>query len=214
MHAPLNGVSTTPILLILACCHAGSILISSPNTLAPFVVSFVDYYNELSPLPCHHPHIHAWYYYAFHSSTTSPPFRSNPTIPNDILCIWSTIEPPKHSSCWLMGYFQYPTLYSVNCCGGDNKAAALIPGAAHDRRAATERSTESTDEIGSAARRGSHSGWRPSMMNEAGSVRHRWLVFRLCLCAPKKNAVPGTHSFTSPGVHCQSRNRNGRERNI
>ena len=55
----LNGVSTTPILLILAFCHAGSILISSPNTLAPFVVSFVDYYNDLSPLPCHHPHIHA-----------------------------------------------------------------------------------------------------------------------------------------------------------
>jgi hypothetical protein len=59
MHAPLNGVSTTPILLILACCHAGSILISSPNTLEPFVVSFVDYYNDLSPLPSHHPLIHA-----------------------------------------------------------------------------------------------------------------------------------------------------------
>ena len=44
---------------ILACCHAGSILISSPNTLVPFVVSIVDYHNELSPLPCHHPHIHA-----------------------------------------------------------------------------------------------------------------------------------------------------------
>ncbi len=49
----------TPIILILACCHAGSILISSPNTLAPFVVSFADCYNELSPLPCHHPLIHA-----------------------------------------------------------------------------------------------------------------------------------------------------------
>ena len=55
----LNGVSTTPILLILACCNAGSILISSPNTSAPFVVSFVDYYTEFSPLPCHHPLIHA-----------------------------------------------------------------------------------------------------------------------------------------------------------
>jgi hypothetical protein len=49
MHAPLNGVSTTPILLILACCQARSILISSPNTLAPFVVSFVDYYWFISP---------------------------------------------------------------------------------------------------------------------------------------------------------------------
>ena len=67
-----------------------------------------------------------------------------------------------------MGYFQYPTFYSVNCYGGDNKAAALSPGAAHDRRAATERNTESTDEIGSAARRGARSGWRPFMMNEAG----------------------------------------------
>jgi hypothetical protein len=55
----LNGVSTTPIILILTCCHAGSILISSPNTSAPFVVSFVDYYTELSPLPCHDPLIHA-----------------------------------------------------------------------------------------------------------------------------------------------------------
>jgi hypothetical protein len=59
MHAPLDGVSTTPIILILACCHAKSILISSPNTLAPFVVSFVHYYTELSPLPCHHPLIYA-----------------------------------------------------------------------------------------------------------------------------------------------------------
>jgi hypothetical protein len=34
---------------------------------------------------------------------------------------------PKHSSGWLMGYIQYPTLYTVNCCGGDNKAAATQP---------------------------------------------------------------------------------------
>jgi hypothetical protein len=63
-----------------------------------------------------------------------------------------------------MGYFQYPTFYNVNRCGGDNKVS---PGAAHDRRAATERSPESANEIDSAARHGSRSGWQPSMMNEA-----------------------------------------------
>ena len=55
----LNGVRTTPIILILAFHHSGPILLSSPNTLAPFVVSFVDYYNEICPHPCHHPLIHA-----------------------------------------------------------------------------------------------------------------------------------------------------------
>ena len=55
IYAPVNVVSTTPIILILQCCQAGSILISSPNTFAPFVVSFVDYYNDLSPLPCRTP---------------------------------------------------------------------------------------------------------------------------------------------------------------
>jgi hypothetical protein len=83
-----------------------------------------------------------------------------------------------------MGYFQYPTLYSVNYVAGDNKAAALIPGAAHDHRAATECCPESADEIGSAARRGCRSGWRSSMMNEATDVRHVAVVFRLCLSAP------------------------------
>ena len=77
-----------------------------------------------------------------------------------------------------MGYFQYPTLHSVNYVAGDNKAAALIPGAAHDRRAATEPSPESAEEIGCAARRGGCSGWRPSMMNEATDVHH------CCRCFP------------------------------
>ena len=81
-----------------------------------------------------------------------------------------------------MGYFQIRPKYSVICCGGDNKAAALNPGAAHDHRAATERFPESTDEIGSAARRGGRCGWRPSMMNEAGSVHHRCRCFLLSLC--------------------------------
>ena len=85
-----------------------------------------------------------------------------------------------------MGYFQYPTLYSANYIAGDNKAAALIPGAAPDHRAATERSNESADEIGCAARRGGSSGRRPSMMNgEEDGTRSRCFV--LCLCeAPKK----------------------------
>ena len=43
IHAPLNGVNKTPTILILSCCHVKSILISYPNTLAPFVVAFVDY---------------------------------------------------------------------------------------------------------------------------------------------------------------------------
>ena len=97
-----------------------------------------------------------------------------------------------------MGYFQYPTFYTVKCCVSDNKAAALIPGATHDRRAATERCPESADEIGSAARRGGHSGWRSSMMNEATDVRHVAVVFRLCLNVFPR---PGNRSFTSPGVH-------------
>ena len=62
------------------------------------------------------------------------------------------------------------------------KRPLLSPGAAHDHRAATERFPESTDEIGSAARRGGRCGWRPSMMNEAGSVHHRCRCFLLCLC--------------------------------
>ena len=100
-----------------------------------------------------------------------------------------------------MGYFQYPTLYSVSCCVSDNKAAALIPGAAPDHRAATERSNESADEIGCAARRGCRSGWRPSMMNEATDVHHVAVVFRLCLNEEKMFPRCGTRSFTTPGVH-------------
>ena len=100
-----------------------------------------------------------------------------------------------------MGYFQYPTLYSANYIAGDNKAAALIPGAAPDHRAATERSNESADEIGCAARRGCRSGWRPSMMNEATDVHHVAVVFRLCLNEEKMFPRCGTRSFTSPGVH-------------
>ena len=95
-----------------------------------------------------------------------------------------------------MGYFQYPTLYSVNCCVSDNKAAALIPGATHDRRAATERLPESADEIGSAARRGCRSGWRSSMMNEATDVRHG------CRCFPlvfECSRVPATVHSLLPG---------------
>jgi hypothetical protein len=45
------------------------------------------------------------------------------------------------------------------------KRPLLNPGAAPDHRAATERSTESADEIGCAARRGGSSRRRPSMMN-------------------------------------------------
>ena len=141
-------------------------------------------------------------YSAFHSSTTSPPFRSNPAISNDILCIWSTMEPPKHSSCWLMGYFQYPTFYTVKCCVSDNKAAALIPGATHDRRAATERLPESADEIGSAARRGCRSGWRSSMMNEATDVRPCCRCFLLCLCVISKcsRAAEPVHSLLQGSI--------------
>jgi hypothetical protein len=104
-----------------------------------------------------------------------------------------------------MGYFQYSAYYSVNCCVSDNKAAALIPGAAHDHRAATERSPECADEIGSAARRGCRCGWRPSMMNEAAEFAMVAVVFLLCLCALKNLARPGNRSFTCPGVHCWGR---------
>ena len=110
-----------------------------------------------------------------------------------------------------MGYFQYPTLYSANYIAGDNKAAALIPGAAPDHRAATERSNESADEIGCAARRGCRSGWRPSMMNEATDVHHVAVVFRLCLNEEKMFPRCGTRSFTSPGVHCLLRKTNTRD---
>ena len=58
----------------------------------------------------------------------------------------------------------------------------LSPGAAHDRRAATEGSPESADEIGCASRRGDHSGWRPSMMNEAADVRHRPILISILFC--------------------------------
>ena len=88
-----------------------------------------------------------------------------------------------------MGYFQYPTLCSVNCCVSDNKAAALIPGATHDHRAATERPPESADEIGSAARRGRRCGWRPSMMNEAADVRHGCRCFPLVFVCAKKSGA-------------------------
>jgi hypothetical protein len=109
-----------------------------------------------------------------------------------------------------MGYFQYPTFYSVNCYGGDNKAAALSPGAAHDRRAASERYTESTDEIGSAARRGARSGWRPFMMNEAGVGTPSLPLFCLVFACAKnlsgkgknyrpRNFVGGPHFIHSPG---------------
>ena len=104
-----------------------------------------------------------------------------------------------------MGYFQYPTLCSVNCCVSDNKAAALIPGAAHDHRAATGRSPECADEIGSAARRGRRCGWRPSMMNEEEEPHHRRRCFPLVFECAKKNARPGTRSFTSPPVHYMQR---------
>jgi hypothetical protein len=48
------------------------------------------------------------------------------------------------------------------------KRPLLNPGAAPDHSAATERSTESADEIGCAARRRCHYRWRPSMMNGGG----------------------------------------------
>jgi hypothetical protein len=95
-----------------------------------------------------------------------------------------------------MGYFQYPTLYSVNYVAGDNKAATLIPGAAHDRRAATEPSPESAEEIGCAARRGGCSGWRPSIMNEATDVHHCCRV-SACVCVRHKcsRAAEPVHSL-------------------
>jgi hypothetical protein len=55
------------------------------------------------------------------------------------------------------------------------KRPLLNPEAAHDHRAATEHAPESADEIGSAARRGGHSGWRPSMMNGEEDGTHRRL---------------------------------------
>jgi len=106
-----------------------------------------------------------------------------------------------------MGYFQYPTLYSVNYVAGDNKAAALIPGAAPDRRAATERCPESNDEIGSAARRGGHSGWRPFMMSEAGSVHHRCrcFVWRIALYLSGKGKNYRPRNFVGrPPLHYPS----------
>jgi hypothetical protein len=106
-----------------------------------------------------------------------------------------------------MGYFQYPTFYSVNCYGGDNKAAALSPGAAHDRRAASERYTESTDEIGSAARRGARSGWRPFMMNEAGVGTPSLPLFCLVFACAKNlsGKRPSIHYLLQGSIHPNSK---------
>ena len=90
---------------------------------------------------------------------------------------------------------------NVNCYGGDNKAAALSPGAAHDRRAASERYTESTDEIGSAARRGARSGWRPFMMNEAGVGTPSLPLFCLVFACAKNLSGKRPSTLSSPGVH-------------
>ena len=64
MHAPLNGVRTTPVINILAIPfhHIGPILISPPINMLPFVVSFVNYFMKSLPFPAiihhHHPLIH------------------------------------------------------------------------------------------------------------------------------------------------------------
>jgi hypothetical protein len=52
MHALTQGGGATPVINILA--------IPSLQTHSNIIPQhFVDYYNELSPLPCHHPLIHA-----------------------------------------------------------------------------------------------------------------------------------------------------------
>jgi hypothetical protein len=88
-----------------------------------------------------------------------------------------------------MGYLQYPTLYTVNCCSGNNKAAALSPGAAHDHRAATERSPESADEIGCAARRAPRRPlWMAAVnMNEVGDGSPSLACFPLVFVCAKKS---------------------------
>jgi hypothetical protein len=92
--------------------------------------------------------------------------------------------------------FQIPTLYSVSCCGGDNKAAALIPGAAHDHRAATERSPESADEIGCALRRAPRRPlWMAAVhMNEVGDGSPSLACFPLVFACAKKSGAP-RHPF-------------------
>jgi hypothetical protein len=139
IHAPLNGVSTTPIILILACCHAESILISSPNTLAPFVVSFVDYYNDLSPHPCHHP--------LPHSCIKLQPISQFDCFSAFLLDSDYTQWYPMHmkhngaSKTLLLlidGVFQIRPKYNVNYRPTASMRPLLNPGAAHDRRAAAE----------------------------------------------------------------------------
>ena len=117
MHAPLNGVGTTPVTLILAipsrrihpsiiprqleavCC-----VICRLSIISWITSPFLPY-----PLTL----ICALYYHRFYSSTTSPPLRSLTPIPNHILSIWGSTEPLEHSSGRLKGYFQYPTSYSA-----------------------------------------------------------------------------------------------------
>jgi hypothetical protein len=83
--------------------------------------------------------------------------------------------------------------------------------ATHDSRAATERSPESADEIGSAARHGRRCGWRPSMMNEEEERHHRRRCFSLVFDAPKKSASrkPFIHLSRGPLVQLSIRQPDG-----
>ena len=72
------------------------------------------------------------------------------------------------------GVFPIFDLYTVYIdAAATTKRPLLSPGAAHNHRAATERSPESADEIGCAARSGGRSGWRPFMMNGEEDGTHR-----------------------------------------
>jgi len=98
-----------------------------PHQLTAVCCVICRLFHALSPHCCHIIPSFIIISNAFHCLTTSPPFRLNPTIPNDILSIWSTMEPLKHSSGWLMEYFQYFILYNAKCCCSWRKVTASQP---------------------------------------------------------------------------------------
>ena len=126
MHAPLNGVGTTPVTLILA-IPSRRIHPSIPPSISSRLLCHLSIISWSTSHFLPYPQIRALYYPRFYSSTTSPPFRSILTIPDNIRCIWGSTEPLKHSSGWLKGYFQYSTSYSAKTHVGDSKATATQP---------------------------------------------------------------------------------------
>jgi len=87
MHAPLNGVDTTPVILILAIPLRRIHPTITPHHLVTICCVICRLFHEIYPIHANTPkftyilirHI------TYNSSTASPPFRSKLMVPDDIL---------------------------------------------------------------------------------------------------------------------------------